>query len=175
LIGLCVNTILLRTDLGGNPMCREVLQRVRATTLAAYLHQDLPFEELVRTLERERSLKRASLCQVMLILQDTMQLPAPPTADRLHFLETDPSLIALESMPTTFDVVLMLRDRASGLTGSCIYQPHLFETTTIQGMLANFQQVLERIIAQPEQPLSVFRSLGEEHNRRARTPECWHR
>jgi acyl-CoA synthetase (AMP-forming)/AMP-acid ligase II len=167
LIGLCVNTILLRTDLGGNPVCREVLQRVRATTLAAYLHQDLPFEELVRILERERSLKRASLCQVMLILQDTMYLPAQPTASSLHFLETDSSLIALESMPTTFDVVLMLRDGASGLTGSCIYQPHLFDTTTIQRMLANFQQVLERIIAQPEQPLSVFRSLVEEHNRRA--------
>ena len=96
-----------------------------------------------------------------------MHLPAQPTASSLHFLETDLSLIAPESMPTTFDVVLMLRDGASGLTGSCIYQPHLFDTTTIQRMLANFQQVLERIIAQPEQPLSVFRSLVEEHNRRA--------
>ena len=61
LIGLFVNTVILRTDLGGNPTCREVLQRVRATTLAAYAHQDLPFEELVRALERERHLQRSVL------------------------------------------------------------------------------------------------------------------
>ena len=75
LIGLFVNTVILRTDLGGNPTCREVLQRVRATTLAAYAHQDLPFEELVRTLERERNLQRTSLCQVMVIWQNSMLQP----------------------------------------------------------------------------------------------------
>ncbi len=60
LIGLLVNTVILRTNLGGNPTCREVLQRVRATTLAAYGHQDLPFEDLIRTLEREQNLQRTS-------------------------------------------------------------------------------------------------------------------
>ena len=75
LIGLLVNTVILRTNLGGNPTCREVLQRVRATTLAAYGHQDLPFEDLIRTLEHEQNLQRASLCQVMMIWQNAMLQP----------------------------------------------------------------------------------------------------
>src|SRR5262249_37344218 len=85
IIGLFANTVLLRTDLGGNPTGREALQRVRATTLAAYTHQDLPFEELVRTLERERHLQRASLCQVLVIWQNTILWSPQDAAHRLSF------------------------------------------------------------------------------------------
>ena len=93
LIGLLVNTVILRTDLGGNPTCREVLQRVRATTLAAYAHQDLPFEELVRTLERERHLQRTSLCQVMVIWQNSMLRPLQYSAQTLSFQTMEQSVV----------------------------------------------------------------------------------
>ena len=66
LIGPLVNTVILRTNLGGDPSPREVMRRVRATTLAAFAHQDLPFEELAETLERERALEPAALAQVMI-------------------------------------------------------------------------------------------------------------
>jgi hypothetical protein len=161
LIGLFVNTVILRTDLRGNPRGREVLQRVRATALAAYAHQDLPFEELVRTLEHERELKRSSLCQVLFVLQDAMRSPPPSSARSLDFLEIDQGLVALDSIATTFEVVLILRDTPHGLTGSCVYQPHLFDAATIQRMLADFQQVLEHLIVRPEQPLSAFRARAE--------------
>src|SRR6202008_765472 len=59
LIGRLVNTVILRTDLGGDPSSREVMRRVRATTLAAFANQDLPFEVLAETLGRERALKPA--------------------------------------------------------------------------------------------------------------------
>jgi hypothetical protein len=94
MIGLFVNTVILRTDLGGNPTSREALQRVRATTLAAYTHQDFPFEELVRTLERERHLQRQSLCQVMVIWQNFMQWPQQCSAQTLSLQAIEQSIVA---------------------------------------------------------------------------------
>src|SRR6266853_4200993 len=70
LIGPLVNTVILRTILGGDPSPQEVLRRVRATTLAAFDHQDLPFEELAETLARERAVRPESLAQIMILLQN---------------------------------------------------------------------------------------------------------
>jgi amino acid adenylation domain-containing protein len=159
LIGLFVNTVILRTDLSGDPTCWEVLQRVRATTLAAYAHQDLPFEDLVQTLERERGLKRSSLCQVMFILQNAMLRPLQRTARTLNFCETDLGTLMPPMVATTFDLVFMVRDRPQGLAVSCIYKGDLFDAATIDRMLAEFQQVLDGLIVRPEQPLSTFRAL----------------
>ena len=65
LIGPLVNTVILRTNLGGDPSAREVMRRIRATTLAAFAHQDLPFEELVQTLEHDRHPRLPALANVM--------------------------------------------------------------------------------------------------------------
>ncbi len=93
LIGLLVNTVLLRTDLGGNPRLADVLQRVHAGTLAAYAHQDLPFEDLIRTLESERHFQRASLCQVMMIWHNTMVQPYPCSTEALRFETMDQDMV----------------------------------------------------------------------------------
>jgi non-ribosomal peptide synthetase component F len=161
LIGLVVNTMILRTDLGGNPTCRGVLQRVRATTLAAYAHQDLPFEHVVQTLERERGLKRTLLCQVMIILQNAQRRPLQRSARTLSFQEADPNLLVQPLMLTTFDVILVLHERPEGLMVSCIYKTDLFDAAAITRMLGDFRGVLERLITQPEQPLSTLRVVGE--------------
>jgi amino acid adenylation domain-containing protein len=158
LIGLLVNTVLLRTDLRGNPTCREVLQRVRATTLAAYDHQDLPFEELIRTLECERTLQRTSLCQVMMIWQNFMLRPLQYKAQTFSLQPMEQSTEALNVALTTFDLVLALRERPQGLTATCTYKTDLFDAATIGQMLDDFQYVLACLSAKPERALVTFLS-----------------
>lgn len=160
LIGFFVNTVLLRTHLDGDPTGREVLQRVRTTTLDAYAHQDLPFEELAQTLEHERGLDRTSLCQVMLVLHNAMLRPVQLSARTLSFEEADWYAKQPEVNATTFDIILVLRERPQGLSGLCLYQTSLFDPTTVEQMLEDFQEVLARLTSQPEQRLSTFRSLG---------------
>jgi non-ribosomal peptide synthetase component F len=159
LIGLLLNTLVLRTNLAGNPTFLEVLQRVRETTLAAYTHQDLPFEDLVVTLERQRGLKRASLCQVMCILQPAVPPPLKLPTLTLSVVEADQSLAEPGLTATTFDVIMIWREKPQGLDGLCIYKTALFDVATIKRMLEDFQRMLERLVTQPEQPLSTLDSL----------------
>jgi len=95
---------------------------VRATTLAAFAHQDLPFEELVATLERERALEPAALAQVMILLQNAALRPIANAGRKLAFEEANPSMLLPLVTVTTFDVILMLRESAHGLVSTnCTY------------------------------------------------------
>jgi non-ribosomal peptide synthetase component F len=156
LIGPLANTVILRTHLGGDPSPREVMRRVRATTLAAYAHQDLPFEELAEALERERALKPAALAQVMILLHNAALRPVASSGQALAFEEADPSLLLPLVTATTFDVILMLRESTLGLVGSCVYKPHLFGTRAIDRLLRDFQEVLKHMVSQPERPISTI-------------------
>ena len=162
LIGPLVNTVILRTSLGGDPSSREVMRRVRATTLAAFVHQDLPFEELVETLKRDRDLKPAALAPVMFLLQNAALRPMASSGHRLTFEEADPSMLLPLLTMTTFDITLMLCESAHGLVGSCVYKPYLFDAMTVDRLLRDFQEVLEYTVRQPERPISAINvSLNE--------------
>jgi acyl-CoA synthetase (AMP-forming)/AMP-acid ligase II len=161
LIGPLVNTVILRTNLGGDPNAREVMRRVRSTTLAAVARQDLPFEELVQILERERGL--APLANVMIIFQNSALRPTANSGHKLSFEEADPNMLVPLVTITSFDVILMLRESPHGLAGTCVYKPHLFQAATIDRLLRDFQEVLARMTAQPEQPISaICVSLNEQ-------------
>jgi aspartate racemase len=166
LIGFFVNTILLRTNLCGNPTFQQVLQRVRETALAAYDHQDLPFEDLVRTLERERNVKRTSLCQVMFNLQNAMPQPLTSSGLTLSLLPTEESMGEPDLTLTTFDAILVLRESSQGLNGSLTYKTTFLDAATVNRMLTSFQRVLECLISQPEQTLSTFSSLEGDQGQR---------
>jgi non-ribosomal peptide synthetase component F len=164
-IGLFANMVILRTNLSGNPACRDVLRRVRATTLEAYAHQDFPFEELVQTLERERGLARVTLSQVIVTWQNGSLLPPELAGRPLGFLEMDQSGMAPETIVSTFDIILELREEPEGIIGSCLYNALLFEAATIRRLLDDFMHVLELIVTQPEQSIATFRSLRADAQR----------
>jgi amino acid adenylation domain-containing protein len=164
LVGLVVNTVMLRTNLGGNPLGREVLQRVRATTLAAYAHQDLPFEEVMRMLEGEHNRQRAALSQVMVVWHNAMLWPLQYSTQPLSFETMEQSVVAPDVALTTFDMILTLRERPQGLTLRCLYKTDLFEAATISQMLDDFQDVLACLSTRLEQRLAMFRSVRGTHS-----------
>jgi acyl-CoA synthetase (AMP-forming)/AMP-acid ligase II len=157
LIGPLANTVILRTDLGGDPTAREVMRRVRATTLKAYAHQDLPFEALAETLAREGGLDPVQPAQVMILLHNAALRPQSSAGRALAFEDADPGMPMPLVTTTTYDVILVLRESAQGLVGSCIYQPHLFSSKWIDRLLADFQKILEQMASEPERRISTIR------------------
>jgi len=167
LIGPLVNTVILRTNLGGDPNSREVLRRVRSTALAAFAHQDLPFEELVQTLASDN--RSAPLANVMILLQNAALRQTANSEHKLRFEEANPNMLVPLVTITSFDVIFMLRETSRGLAGTCAYKPHLFQARTVDRLLRDFQEVLERMTTQPEQPISSIRISRKQSNRRVPT------
>jgi acyl-CoA synthetase (AMP-forming)/AMP-acid ligase II len=166
LIGQLANTVILRTNLGGDPSLREVMRRVRATTLAAFRNQDLPIDELADALERERGHRPKPLSQVLIALHNATLRPIGSTRHTLALEDANPDMLGPLLTPMAFDISLMLREGPNGLTGSCVYKEHLFDATTIDKLLGDFRQVLQRMAKQPEQPISTIPvSLDEEQSR----------
>ncbi|MGI0489248.1 amino acid adenylation domain-containing protein [Pantanalinema rosaneae CENA516] len=167
LIGFFINTLVLRTDLTGNPTIIELLQRVREGSLAAYAHQDLPFELLVEALHPARNLSHTPLFQVMFVLQNA-PTPGLELADlTLQPLQLDNGTrldltIALESTDaglSQFDLTLSLEYTEQGMVGIWEYNAELFEAATIARMAEHYQTVLEGMVANPEQRLSELSML----------------
>ncbi|HEX2211054.1 MAG TPA: condensation domain-containing protein, partial [Longimicrobium sp.] len=158
LIGFFINTLVLRTDLSGDPTFREVLRRVRETTLGAFEHQQVPFEKLVDELQPGRSLSHAPLFQVMFSLQN-----AEPRAAGLAGLRIDQVKADLEA--TKFDLTLALVEGAKGVEGALIYSTDLFDAATVERMAAHLSRVLEQVAADPELRLSAIELVDEDERR----------
>ncbi|WP_141254292.1 condensation domain-containing protein, partial [Brevibacillus parabrevis] len=156
LIGFFVNTLALRTNLSGDLPFTELLARVRETALAAYAHQDVPFEKLVDELQLERSLSYSQLFQVMFVLQN-FPLEDVETAG-LHVAPVD-----TESHLTTskFDLTLTMREKEDTLVAAFEYSTDLFDRTTIERMAEHLQHLLASIVTQPEASLDQLALLGE--------------
>ena len=153
LIGLFENTLVLRTDLSNEPSFRELLRRVRETVLAAYAHQDLPFEKLVEELQLRRDLSRNPLFQVMFALENTSKSALKLRELTVRHQEIDPKA-------TRFDLRLELVDTPQSLRGSFEYNTDLFEAATIRRMAGHLQVLLEGILASPEKKLSELPLLA---------------
>ena len=152
LIGFFANTLVLRTDLSGDPGFRELLRRERATALGAYSHQDLPFEKLVEELNPERSLNRTPLFQVMIQLQNT-----PVEAESVADITLEP--LELDTGAVNFDLTLSLADLRDGIAGTIRYNQDLFDPETISRIAEQFETLCESIVSSPDQRISRLRIL----------------
>lgn len=147
LIGFFANTLVMRTDLSGNPSFRELLGKVREMALDAYAHQDLPFEKLVEELQPERSLSHMPVFQALFALQNT------PTRAR-EFAALDSTDFAFAQSTSKLDLSLNVGERAEGLSLSFEYSTDLFDAATIEQMAAHFQTLLEGIVDNPDQRIA---------------------
>ncbi|MBW4417923.1 MAG: amino acid adenylation domain-containing protein [Myxacorys californica WJT36-NPBG1] len=156
LIGFFVNSLVMRTDLSGDPTFSELLERSRQVALDAYAHQDLPFERLVEELQPDRDLSRNPLFQVVLALQNAPREALELPGVILNPIEFDPGT-------TRFDLEFHvshsthlgdLTGGTTGLTVLAVYNTDLFDAATIAQMLQSFQTLLVSITTNPNQSIS---------------------
>ncbi|MDJ0346926.1 non-ribosomal peptide synthetase [Streptomyces sp. PH10-H1] len=152
LIGMFVNTLVLRTSTVGDPTFRELIDRVRSTDLAAYAHQELPFERLVEAVNPIRSLARHPLFQVMLSLQNT------PAVERgLPGLEIIPIQPDLEV--SKFDLSVNLKERYGetgdplGIDGAVEFSHDLFDRETVERLVPQWLRLLSSAVEDPDRSL----------------------
>ncbi|MBW4647611.1 MAG: amino acid adenylation domain-containing protein [Kastovskya adunca ATA6-11-RM4] len=178
LIGFFVNSLVLRTNLSGNPPFLELLGRVREVALEAYAHQDLPFEKLVEELHPERTLSHHPLFQVAFSLQNT-----PIEALKLPGLTL--SQMDVDNPSAKLDLEFHLWESPEGLRGQVVYSSDLFDEATITRMLGHYNTLLQGIVTSPEQcigelPLLTVREQHQllvewNHTRRDYPQEqCFH-
>ena len=155
LIGACENTLVLRTDLSGDPSFAELLEQVREVMEAAQAHEELPFESLVKTLHPMRSLGFHPFFQVLLRLPTTQAaLPSGWTLEQM----------ATGMGTSQFDLALELQEGLQGLISRFIYSTDLFEEATIARMAGHWQTLLEGIVADPTQPVGKLPLLTEQEH-----------
>jgi amino acid adenylation domain-containing protein len=154
LIGLFVNTVVLRADLSGEPGFAELLRRTRETTLAAFAHEEIPFEKLVEELRPEREPGRNPFFQVLFTLQNQ---PWP----KLHVGELDLELSEVDTGTARTDLTLIWRERDGGLAGTLEYSTDLFERASAERLLGHLGVLLQGALADPERAVWDLPLLAE--------------
>ncbi|KAG0005733.1 hypothetical protein BGZ65_010276 [Modicella reniformis] len=140
LIGFFVNTLALRIDMSGEPTVRQLLERVRRTTLGAQAHQDLPFEQVVDIVQPPRNMSHSPLFQVMFVWQNNEE-----SEWRLPGLETSHQLPGNSSIK--FDMELILYESSDEITGVLGYSTALFDRATVERQTGYLNAMLQAMVA----------------------------
>ncbi len=171
LVGFFVNTLVLRVDVTGDPSVTELLAQVRRRSLAAYEHQDVPFEVLVERLNPARSLTHHPLVQVMLAWQNLPGQDTDPAAE-LGLGDLEVTALALDTRTARMDLVFGLGDRWSatgqpaGILGWAEFRTDVFDAASIEALIGRLRRVVVAMTADPDRRLSSMDLLDEaEHAR----------
>lgn len=162
LIGFFLNTLVLRTDLSGNPSFRELLARVRDGALDAYAHQDIPFEKLLQELQPDRDLGRTPLFQVFFNM-----LTIDGQDPKLHGLTV--TRVDHSEPHSKFDLTVYVTERSERIHFDFVYNADLFRGDRMKQMLEHFQTLLQGIVADPDQRLSDLPLLTDDERRQLST------
>ena len=157
LVGCFINILALRTDLSGDPIFRELVGRVRQTSLEAYAHQDVPFEAVVAGLRPERKVGRQPVVQIAFIFEPPIPAFAPTTL-ATEWLDVDSGI-------SVFDLTILVEHRSTGMRATAEYRTELFDATAIARMLAHWRILLEGAVSDPERRLSELPLLTEVERR----------
>lgn len=142
IIGFFVNTLVLRTKIERNPRFVDFLGHVKEVTLGAYAHQSLPFEYLVDELAPERDLGRHPLFQVFFALNNNSSEPFELPGLTL-------SGFAGYGVMSRFDLEMSLVEVDDRLRATLIYNPDLFDSSTVMRMLEHYERLLQAVVEQP--------------------------
>ncbi len=149
LIGIFLNSLVLRTDLGGEPTFIALLERVRETALGAFAHQEVPFEMLLEELRPERDLSRTPFFQVFFNM-----FRSPLGEASLPGLGLE--AVTAPEPPSKFDLTLYLGTPEDRVRIDAVYNADLFDPATIERLLAQYRRVLEQVVARPEAEIGSY-------------------
>jgi amino acid adenylation domain-containing protein len=147
LIGFFINTVVVRTDLTGDPSYLELLERVRQRTLSAFEHQDVPFEKIVEELQPVRDLSHTPIFQVMFNLQNE-------PSDVAYAEKNGIANVGLTRVSSKFDLSASVIKTDGGYWTSFEYNTDLFDASTIEGMLDDFDALLNEVVMSPTRRIS---------------------
>ncbi|MCP2052623.1 UNVERIFIED_ORG: amino acid adenylation domain-containing protein/non-ribosomal peptide synthase protein (TIGR01720 family) [Pseudomonas fluorescens] len=157
LIGFFVNTQVLKAEIDAQTTVAQLLQQVKQRALEAQAHQDLPFEQLVEALQPERSLSLSPLFQVAFnhhISQASEHL------QRLAQLDMSP--VSWDETAAHFDLTLDIEESRDQLSASLSYATDLFEASTIERMARHWQNLLQAMVADQQQPIGQLNLLSQD-------------
>lgn len=178
LIGFFINVLPLRTVIDGDPTFDDLVQQVRETCVAAYAHEELPYERIVEELQPERSMSHHPIVQVLFASQS---VGAAQQGQHIEPDDREPAGPAEQTIGATtakFDLSLVFDEARDDIAFAFEYAVDLFDHETITRLIGWFQHLLETVTRQPDVPLSVLKLLesadsGNIARREAETTRHW--
>ena len=159
MIGFFINLLALKADFDGDPTFREVLGRVRETTLACYARQEMPFDKIVEELRPDRKLSHNPIVQVLFVMQN-----APSATRQLGNLQIGSFHVPLTR--SKFDLAWFATDRGESIEVVSVYSTELFDESTVKSMLHSFEALLADAVGNPETRVSGLNLYSEEQKQK---------
>ena len=151
-MGLFANTVVIRTSTAESPSFRELLRRVWRTSLAAFDHQELPFETLLQVLHQKDNLQRAEMTSTLLLYQNAIA-DNPHAKPMFRFAAAGQDQDSDELIPSGFELILDCRETPHGLEGSVTFDQGRYSAAGVETLISLLKALLVEAVGNPDRPL----------------------